>query len=434
MKVIIAGSGLVGAAAALALRQQGHECFMYDQVNLAEAIKRENGGIVEAIDFGDSGGTVLLSASAQRVLKSLGVLDVVKANALRAQYTTWAKIDGLSPIEFDSVKLNVNAGEADPELQCPLQIMRSKLHDILVRAAFKAGARTFVGKKLVDVVETESDVTAKFADGSTATGDLLIGADGIHSATRGILFGAAAKPQFTGLIGYIGVVNLADRNIQLDKECLFYIDRDNKHIVCTFKVSNNLAAIQVSTFHAPDPEESRDETYHPYSDLPKQSQRLADMLKGWGLPPHVVAMMQKSHRISPASIYDLPDLETYHKGRVALLGDSAHGMVPNAGLGLTTGLEDVGTLMELLKQLPTDTPLSKVLELYSRLRVPAATANAKQSREMAVQTYAKSALGSGFSHFLLRVGIFAFHHNWIKFYDLFDCPSVVAKAITEESS
>ncbi|KAJ3077385.1 hypothetical protein HDU98_000035 [Podochytrium sp. JEL0797] len=429
MKVIIAGAGLVGAATALALRQVDIECAIYDQVNLADAIKRANGGIVEAIDFGETGGAVLLGSSAQRVLSSLGVLDEVAAVSTRAPNTTWTKINGSNPIRLDSPNVIKYSGELNPAFQCPLQILRSKLHDILVKASYKAGARTFVGKKLVEVVETETGVTAKFSDGTSATGDLLIGADGIHSTTRRQALGSDLKAEFTGVIGHIGVVDIAAHGIKMDENLVFYIDRENKRMVWAFKISEQVGAVQVSTFNDPDPEESQDDAYRPYADLPKHSERLADLIHEWGVPPHVVKMMKKAHRISPASIYDLPDLETYHKGRVVLVGDAAHGMVPNAGLGLSTGLEDVGTLKELFKQLPPDTKVSEILEMYSKLRVPHATGASKRSRAMASQYYDVSALGVGFSHFVLRAGIFAFNHNLIKYKEVWDSEVAVASAI-----
>ncbi|KAJ3077366.1 hypothetical protein HDU98_000016 [Podochytrium sp. JEL0797] len=434
MKVVIAGAGLAGAATALGLRQVGIECAMYDQVDLSEAIKRANGGALEAIDFGDSGGTVMLLSSALRVLKALGVLDEVFRNALKAPHTQWFTIAGTRPIDLYSTNAHAYSGETDPALQCPVQIMRSKLHDILVKASYKAGAQTFVGKKLVKIVEKESEVTAKFADGTSAKGDLLIGADGIHSATRRQLFGQDLKATFTGVIGYIGVVNLQEHNIQLKEHCAFYVDRDKRQLVCTFKASEQDAAIQVMTFHDRDPEESTDDAYRPYADLPKHSARLADLIGDWGVPQLLVTMMRKAHRISPAAIFDLPDLDAYHKGRVLLIGDSAHGMVPNAGLGLGTGLEDVGTLLELFKQLPNEADWPKVLNLYSKIRVPYATANSKRSRDMADQYYKVTALGNGFGHFLLRVGIFAFNRNFLKFGEVLDCPSLVAKAIAAEAS
>ncbi|KAJ3077381.1 hypothetical protein HDU98_000031 [Podochytrium sp. JEL0797] len=433
MKVVIIGAGLVGAATALGLRQQGHECTLYDQVNLGKAIQRANGGNIEAIDFGESGGSVSLRSTAQRVLKTLGVLEEVLKNAERSPLIQWFKMDGSSAISLESEKVAAFCGADDPEILCSVQIMRSKLHDILVKAAYKAGVRTFVGKKLVGVSQTETDVTATFADGTSATGDLLIGADGIHSATRRKVFGDELKAVFTGVIGYIGIVNLAEHNIKLDTHCAFFISRENQQLLCTFKVANQTAAINVFVINESDPEESRDDAYRPYADLPRHAERLADLIEGWGAPENLVMMMRKAHRIIPTSIYDLPDLTRYHEGRVLLIGDAAHGMVPNAGLGCDTGLEDVVTLVELVARLPEREDLSRVLKLYSAIRVPHATGKAQKSREMAENSYKVSVLGAGFSHFMLRVGIYAFNHNLIKYAEFFDVKAEVAKAIELDS-
>ncbi|KAJ3077382.1 hypothetical protein HDU98_000032 [Podochytrium sp. JEL0797] len=433
MKVVIIGAGLVGAATALGLRQQGHECTLYDQINLAEAIKKANGGNIEAIDFGETGGSVSLGASAQRVLKQLGVLAEVLKSAERSPLIQWFKMDGSSAVSLEAAKVAAFCGAEDPEVQCTVQIMRSKLHDILVKAAYKAGVHTFVGKKLVSVSQTETDVTAKFADGTSAAGDLLIGADGIHSATRRKVLGDELKAQYTGVIGYIGIVNLAEHDIHMDTNCAFFIDREKRQLICTFKVADQTAAINVFVINESDPGESRDDAYRPYADLPKHAERLADLIQGWGAPDNLVMMMRKAHRIIPTSIYDLPDLTRYHDGRVLLIGDAAHGMVPNAGLGCGTGLEDVVTLVELVTQLPDPVDLPRVLTLYSAIRVPHATGKAQKSRELAESSYKVSVLGAGFSHFVLRVGIFAFNHNLMKYAEFFDVKAEVAKAIEVDS-
>ncbi|KAJ3034487.1 hypothetical protein HDU99_010698, partial [Rhizoclosmatium hyalinum] len=230
---------------------------------------------------------------------------------------------------------------------------------------------------------------------------------------------------FTGVIGHIGVVKTKEHGIDLKETLAFYIDREKKQMAWAFKVTEELGAVQVMTFNDPIPVEG--EEYRPYSDLPKESTRLADMMASWGVPKHVEEMMRKSFRISPAAIYDLKDLPTFHKGRVVLLGDSAHGMVPNAGLGLLTGIEDVGVLLELFRHYQDEKDIPTVFNLYSQLRVPRGHDASLRSREMAKQYYTGS---SGIGHFKLRVGIFLFNHNLMKYHNVYDCPAEVNAAIT----
>ncbi|ORY38227.1 FAD/NAD(P)-binding domain-containing protein [Rhizoclosmatium globosum] len=221
---IIIGSGLIGAATALALHKVGIHSILYDQVDLAQAIAEGN-----AVEFGDSGGAVAIQASGLRVLRSLGLLDECLKEGTTTPYASWAKIDGSAQVVIDTRTWNKTAGETDPVMQLPLQILRSKLHSILMRACHRAGIKAYVGKKLVDVKQDESVVTATFADGTIAMADLLIGADGIHSTTRRKVFGEKLTAKFTGEMGHIGVVNLKQHNIDLKdtERIIFYVDNEN---------------------------------------------------------------------------------------------------------------------------------------------------------------------------------------------------------------
>ncbi|KAJ3292252.1 hypothetical protein HDU79_001591 [Rhizoclosmatium sp. JEL0117] len=424
--VVIIGSGLVGAATALALHQVGIQSTLYDQIDLVDATTK--GDVVE---FGDSGGGVALQAGGLRVLQTLGVLDECIKQGLPSRYVTWGKIDGSSPIVCDAFVWNQYSGETDPKLQMPLLILRSRLHTILMQACQRAGIKTFVNKKLVDVKQESSSVTAFFADGTTATGDLLIGADGIHSATRRKVFGENLSAKFTGEMGHIGVVNLKQHNITIKETefCSFFVNRDQKYAVGVLQLSPEIGAVRVTTFD--DPEEE-DQSYRPVSDLPKHAGQLADLLKRWGTPPHIEKMMRNSFRVSAASIYDLPDMDTYRKDRVILIGDAAHGMVPNAGIGLLTGLEDVGTLLAIFKKFPKQEDLSKALDLYSKIRVERGTGAANQARNIRVRGMATSIFGGGLNHFVFRMIVAAGNNGLFKLYKVFDPEAEVSKRIKEE--
>ncbi|KAJ3284400.1 hypothetical protein HDU79_008251 [Rhizoclosmatium sp. JEL0117] len=426
--VIIVGSGLVGAATAIALHQAGIPCALYDQIEPMEVVMRG-----EAIEFGETGGSVLIHAGGLRVLKTLGLLDECIAAGTTSPYVSWHKIDGSAPIVSDTRIANRTAGETDPKLLSPLQILRSRLHSIFIKACHKVGIKTHIGKKLATIEQGEGSVTATFVDGTTATGDLLIGADGMHSATRRRVFGENLTATFTGSMGHIGVVNIKEHQINLKEteECAFYVDRDRKLFAAVFKASEDIAAVQVSTF-GDNEEQDKSASYRPYTDLPKHAGRLADLLHEWGVAPHVEKMMRCAFRVSAASIYDLPDMETYHKGRVLLVGDAAHGMVPNAGIGLLTGLEDVGTLLALFKRYPQGQDWDKVLALYSKIRVPRGTGAANQARNIRTKTVATTPIfGGNLNHFVFRLVIHAANAGMFSLYSLFDCEVEVAKAIED---
>ncbi|KAJ3282685.1 hypothetical protein HDU79_009720 [Rhizoclosmatium sp. JEL0117] len=425
--VVIVGSGLVGAATALALHQIGIKSTLYDQVNPMEVIMRGD----NMIEFGETGGSVLIQAGGLRVLRTLGLLDECFAAGRTPSFVSWSKIDGSARIVADARIWNKTAGENDTRLQAPLQILRSTLHSILMRACHKVGIKTLVGKKLVNVEQNETSVTATFADGTQTTGDLLIGADGIHSVTRRNVFGSELTAKFIGSIGYIGVVNTKEHNIKFEEtqECAFYFDRDRKYGLGVYKVSEDTAAIQMNTYGGKEEEGDKDASYRPYTDLPKHAGRLADVLKEWGVPPQVETMMRCSFRISPITLYDLPDMTTYHKNRVILIGDAAHGMVPNAGLGLLTGLEDVGTLLALLRRIPLEKDWNKALELYSKIRVERGVEAANRARDTRAKSMSTSIFGSDFNHFLFRLAVTAANAGLVATYTVFDCEAEVAKVI-----
>ncbi|KAJ3389279.1 hypothetical protein HDU84_008917 [Entophlyctis sp. JEL0112] len=412
MKILIIGSGLVGFAAAIAFQKQGHQCVLFDKLNPVQVLSRGGDGFIQ---FGDIGGSVALASNSLRLLRDLGVLDEVLANSSPSRLVHYHKIDGSSPIVLE-LELVGSRLEDDKTFQCAQQIMRSKLHNILARAAQKAGATIYVDKYFVKLEQSEDSVRAEFKDGTVVEGDLLIGADGMHSPVRMQLFGDSCKAKFSGTIGYIGVVNYKEHGIQFDETIAFYIDRAKKRVITVFRVTDEIATLQASVINSVADE---NEEYRSYADLPAHAQRLADTLEEWGVPAKVSTMMRKAFRISPANLYELPDLAAYHKGRVVLVGDSAHGMLPNAGLGLGTGLDDVGTLAELFRQLPdttaTTAALQRTLRLYSEIRAPRAAKNAAFSRTMADQNYS-TLFGANGSHFVHRLFVNAMNADWFRPY------------------
>ncbi|KAI8621234.1 hypothetical protein BC830DRAFT_1095345 [Chytriomyces sp. MP71] len=406
LKVIIIGTGLVGAALAIALKKAGHEPTLYDKFDLAGAAVTAQANSEPLIfQFGDTGGHVMIQSNGLRVLKSLGVLDEIRRLGLSSGSAETSYMDGSG-----AARANLFGVKEDEDVKVPVQILRSMLHSILVRECHRAGVKTFTGKRLVQVQATETRVTAVFDDGTTAVGDLLVGADGIHSATRRLLFGEDVAARFSGLVGFIGTVDLGVHNIKLHHPTTFHIDRVKRREVVVFKVAEDKAAWRVTEYADPDPEAT--DNWRPYSNLPKNAERLAGLTESWGLPAEFVACIRNSNRITPVSMYDLPNVASYHKGRTLLVGDAAHGMLPNFGSGLSVGLEDVGTLYELFTQF-SEGEVFKILDAYNAIRVPRAHGIANRSRGIASTVYADSQFGASVNHFKMRIFYYLLNHGFV---------------------
>ncbi|KAJ3030312.1 UNVERIFIED_CONTAM: hypothetical protein HDU68_009465 [Siphonaria sp. JEL0065] len=156
LKIVVVGTGLGGAALALALKQ----------FDLVEAVLQAGGPI--NLDFGDVGAGLVIQANGLRVLKRLNVLDQVIAAG------------------FSETDKFTNSPKPTPP------------H--LDEGVSRTWRQDFTGKKLMALRQTKTGVTCQFADGSV-TGDILVGADGMHSMTRRLTFGEDKKAEFTGIIG-----------------------------------------------------------------------------------------------------------------------------------------------------------------------------------------------------------------------------------------
>ncbi|KAJ3229206.1 hypothetical protein HDU81_005539 [Chytriomyces hyalinus] len=423
MQFVIVGAGLVGASLAVALAQDGHDCVLYDRFDMVDAAVQAEGGDV-TVSFGDVGGHVMIQTNGLRILKRMGILQQVLEAGLISPTVCTSKMDGTKPL-----RVNMFVEGEDDDIKNPVQILRTLLHSILMKACEGVGARCYTGKKLISFTQNPDSVECRFEDGFVVHGDFLIGADGVHSATRKLLFGQDKVAQFTGVVGYLGCVDLKVNNLNVDHPTTFHVDRLTKCEVVMFRVSEDKLAWRVTEYAEPDKEAT--DSWRAYSNLPKESERLANMVEKWGLPPMYVECIRKSYRITPVTIYDLPDIPKFCDGRVLLIGDAAHGMRPNFGQGLSLGLEDVGTLRELFKMFPEPTDYKKVFDLYEKTRIPRTHNIAGRSRGMAATVYADSPMGAHLSHFKTRLFYLSMNLGLIPHPNAFNYEHVLAAAVKE---
>ncbi|KAJ3075886.1 hypothetical protein HDU98_006657 [Podochytrium sp. JEL0797] len=390
--VVVIGAGPAGIIAAIALQKKGFHCTLYDKTVLAAS---DEPGRLPTLNFGETGGGVSLYGNGLRALSNLGLLDAVE--------TLRTDVD-LDEMNFmlmngsDRIVRDLSTTKKDEHR--PLFVLRAQFHQILLKSAVQLGVKTFVGKKLQSLEESESHVTVTFVDGTVATADFVVGADGVHSATRRLLFPEAAKPTIWGT-GYIGVLERQDATF--DYGMGLYMDPLKGHQIFFSTCGKTFATFIVTIIgHTTDTSDPKNDDWRPVSDLPKESETLAALTASWGAPASVATCIRNAKRINPVSIYDLPDLATLHKGRVILVGDAAHGTLPTYGQGLNQAIEDGAALGDLFGHFQHADSYKKVFEVYDEVRKPRVQKCAAMSRTMGDRLQASSTVGMRIGRFIMR--------------------------------
>ncbi|KAI8610030.1 hypothetical protein BC830DRAFT_1261458 [Chytriomyces sp. MP71] len=342
----------------------------------------------------------MITINGLQVFKKFGLYDEVMRNGQTVNVnSTMCRIDG---------KQIANFKIPEGDFCC---IMRAALHRILNEASARAGVKFICGKRLVQIVQESGKlgVTATFADGSAATGDILIGADGIRSVTRQLTCDPNGKPIYTGIRGVLGVTKLAEGDPWLSKASIsFFMDTSKQVSVNVMAVGNNLVSWNVGD-HKEEEEEVED--WVPLVNFPQEAQRLATMTSSWGLPPDVVEIIAKASRIQNVTIYDRASIKSWTTGNITLVGDAAHGMPPHLGQGTSMALEDVGVLSELLSRFPDDPHFCFIV--YEKIRIARTTKMAEMTRQQGGAQYTKTKM----QQLIGEVGIkvFAFLANRLGF-------------------
>ena len=178
-KALVIGGGIAGPVTALALRKAGIDAVVY------EAYARSAEGL---------GGTLMVAPNGLNALGVVGLEQAVAAIGQPIERMVMADARGKPLMEVPGL----------PGLPASRVLWRSELYRVVRERALQEGIRLEHGKRLADVCETEDGITAIFEDGSRASGDILIGADGIHSTVRKLIDPNAPEPRSDGLLGLGG--------------------------------------------------------------------------------------------------------------------------------------------------------------------------------------------------------------------------------------
>jgi salicylate hydroxylase len=320
LRIAIMGGGIGGLTLAIALRQRGAAAEVFEQ----------------APELTEIGAAVGLSANATRELRRLGILDAIAAVSTEPTeliYRDWRYSRRIAayPLRHDLAY--------QKRFGAPLySLHRADLQRILGGAL--GGARLHLGHRLVNLVDDADAIGLEFADGRFAKADLVIGADGVRSVVRRFVTGGE-DAVYSGTSAFRGIVPVDRLPSLSDPQALQVWMGPNAHIV-HYPIGGEGDTVNFVAF-------VEGPAVWPHADKwlsEVEPGEAAAAFEGWH--PAVTEMVGAvEHRVR-WGVFMLPPLLHWSRGRVVLLGDAAHAMLPHHGQGAGTSIEDAITLAELL--------------------------------------------------------------------------------------
>lgn len=328
-KVLIVGGGIGGLALSIGLRKAGID------VEVVEI--RQQWAIYHV--------GIIAQSNLVRAMVALGIADDCVAAGFSYSGVRFCDSSGRVLSETPGAKL------AGPGYPAYLGLTRPALHRVLFAASEKAGAVVRLGVTVAKLAQSETKAAVKFTDGNSGEYDLVVGADGVHSQIRTMVFGDHLNPRFTGEgvwrynvsrppdVDYGSIYDSPEG----PKAGLIPLTRDTAYI---FRIG-------------PEPGNPR---------FPKE--QLAAILRE-RLKPFGGAIGQLSHEITDPELVVYRPLESifvpspWHRGRVVLIGDAAHAITPHLGQGAAQAVEDAVVLAEELQK---NADLKASLECFERRR------------------------------------------------------------------
>lgn len=330
LRVAVVGGGIGGLAAAVALRSRGLDVTVYEQ----------------AAQLGEVGAGVQLQPNGLRVLERLGLgPEIARVGVPLGPASTYFRRDGtvVGPIvTTDTSGLLRLHG-----------MHRADLLDLLARALPDGVVRT--AHRCAGVEQTATRVRIAFANGAVAEADLAVGADGIHSVLRDAVT-EPAEPVYSGSVAYRGLLP-ADALPGWPRDASQLWMGEGKHFL-VFPVRSGELINYVG--FVPQAREALESW-----SAPGDPAALAEAFAGWD--PRVEQLLALVRETFWWGLYDREPLDRWSRGRLTLLGDAAHPMLPHLGQGVNQAIEDAAVLATVLGEAePPDVPAA--LAEYERRR------------------------------------------------------------------
>lgn len=321
ISIAVVGAGMGGLAVAATLRRIGMDVQVYEQAH----------------HFARVGAGIQMLPNAMKVLRGLGLEE-------RLRRIAFEPVSHLNR-EWDTGRIMRELPMAESEFGAPYLCMhRAELHEALL--SLLPDEIIHLNKKLVGLDSGPGQATLSFADGTTATADAVIGADGIHSVVREIIIGPD-KPIHKGRIAYRAVFStdlLRGRDIGPSRTKWWGIDR---HIVIYYTTSTRSEIYFVTS--VPEPAEwLTQESWSAKGEVREVREEYE------GFHPDVIAVLEACPSCHKWAILERDPLPRWGDGRVVLMGDACHPMTPYMAQGAATAIEDAAVLARCLDEVDSE--------------------------------------------------------------------------------
>jgi FAD-dependent urate hydroxylase len=349
LKVIIVGAGIGGLTAGIALRQAGYEVEIYDRVKEMRPV----------------GAGISLWSNGVKVLNRLGLgkeIDRIGGKMDRMEYRTKT---GSLISTIDLMPLIQEVG------QRPYPVARRDLQNMLLKAY---GGEIALDHKCIGIKEDDKSVTAIFENGHKATGDLLIAADGVRSILRDYVLGKKVEPKYGGYINWNGLVP-KNEDLAPPNDWVIYVGEHKRASLMPVAGDRFYFFFDVPL---PKGTPANPDNY---------KAELKEHFAGWAEPVQKLIERLDPYAVARPEIHDIGPISRFVRGRLALLGDSAHATCPDMGQGGCQAMEDGLVLTNYLTT--TNLGVEYALKRYEAERIVRANAVVDKARRRAEQIHGK---------------------------------------------
>jgi salicylate hydroxylase len=330
VKVAIIGGGIGGLFAANALIAQGLEVSVYEQ----------------APELGEIGAGFFVTPNSVRQLQRVGLgPSVEKWGALVGQGSEYLRHDGthIAPVQVeDAYGWNATYGMHRADM---IELLAAGLPEGIVHCGFQG----------VDFVQDDENARVTFTNGVQIEADVVVAADGIHSELRPFVF-PPSTPVFHGTISYRGLLH-RDQLPNWPMDIWLMWAGPEKHFL-VFPVRHGEMINYVG--FVPTDEEMKESW-----SAPGDPATLRAEFRGWD--PRIDSILEKVDQTFRWALYDREPLPTWTNGRLTLLGDAAHPMLPHLGQGANQAMEDGMALAIILSKTEKENAAAALLA-YEKLR------------------------------------------------------------------